>query len=97
MPEEHSSTITSHTIQTLQQQNAKFEKNVIELQQQMIELQVEYTYQQDHIRILDQVIIELRTHIESLQKNISMLEEKLNTSQQESTHFNVLEEKPPHY
>ena len=64
---------------------------------EITELQIEYTHQQDHITILDQVVLELRTEIESLKKHVQALEEKLNTSQQEATHFNLQEERPPHY
>lgn len=64
---------------------------------ELTELQIEYTHQQDHITILDQVVLELRAEIDSLKKHVQVLEEKLNTSQQEATHFNLQEEKPPHY
>lgn len=64
---------------------------------ELTELQIEYTHQQDHITILDQVVLELRAEVESLKKHVQVLEEKLNTSQQEATHFNLQEEKPPHY
>ena len=64
---------------------------------ELTELQIEYTHQQDHIKILDSVILELRSDIDSLKKHVQVLEEKLNTSQQEATHFNLQEEKPPHY
>lgn len=64
---------------------------------ELTELQIEYTHQQDHITILDQVVQELRAEIDSLKKHVQVLEEKLNTSQQEATHFNLQEEKPPHY
>ena len=64
---------------------------------ELIELQIEYTHQQDHIKILDGVVLELRSEIDRLKKHVEALEEKLNTSQQEATHFNLQEEKPPHY
>ena len=64
---------------------------------ELTELQIEYTHQQDHIKILDSVILELRSDIDSLKKHVQVLEEKLNTSQQEATHFNLQEERPPHY
>ena len=64
---------------------------------ELTELQIEYTHQQDHITTLDQVVLELRAEIDSLKKHVQVLEEKLNTSQQEATHFNLQEEKPPHY
>ena len=64
---------------------------------ELTELQIEYTHQQDHITILDQVVLELRAEIDSLKKHVQVLEEKLNTSKQEATHFNLQEEKPPHY
>ena len=64
---------------------------------ELTELQIEYTHQQDHITILDRVVLELQTEIDALKKHIQVLEEKLNTSQQEATHFNLQEEKPPHY
>ena len=64
---------------------------------ELTELQIEYTHQQDHIKILDSVILELRSDIDSLKKHVQALEEKLNTSQQGATHFNLQEEKPPHY
>ena len=64
---------------------------------ELTELQIEYTHQQDHITILDQVVLELRAEIDSLKKHVQVLVEKLNTSQQEATHFNLQEEKPPHY
>ena len=64
---------------------------------ELTELQIEYTHQQDHITILDRVLLELRTEIDGLKKHVQALEEKLKTSQQESSHFNLQEEKPPHY
>lgn len=64
---------------------------------ELTELQIEYTHQQDHITILDRVVLELQTEIDALKKHVQVLEEKLNTSQQEATHFNLQEEKPPHY
>ncbi len=64
---------------------------------ELTELQIEYTHQQDHIKILDGVILELRSDVDTLKKHVQTLEEKLNTSQQEATHFNLQEEKPPHY
>ena len=64
---------------------------------ELMELQIEYTHQQDHIKILDGVVLELRSEIDRLKKHVEALEEKLNTSQQEATHFNLQEEKPPHY
>ena len=64
---------------------------------ELTELQIEYTHQQDHIKILDSVILELRSDVDTLKKHVQVLEEKLNTSQQEATHFNLQEEKPPHY
>ena len=67
------------------------------IKSELTELQIEYTHQQDHITILDQVVLELRAEINSLKKHVQVLEEKLNTSQQEATHFNLQEEKPPHY
>ena len=67
------------------------------IKSELTELQIEYTHQQDHITILDKVVLELRAEIDSLKKHVQILEEKLNTSQQEATHFNLQEEKPPHY
>lgn len=64
---------------------------------ELTELQIEYTHQQDHITILDRVLLELRTEIDGLKKHVQALEEKLKTSQQEATHFNLQEERPPHY
>ena len=64
---------------------------------ELTDLQIEYTHQQDHIKILDSVILELRAEIDSLKKHVQALEEKINTSQQEATHFNLQEERPPHY
>lgn len=98
MSEETSTiTILSHTIQELEKKTILLEANLIGIQQELIDLQVEYTHQQDHIQILDQVIVELRTHLESLQRNVDVLEEKLQSSQQENTDFSLQEEKPPHY
>ena len=59
------------------------------IKSELTELQIEYTHQQDHITILDQVVLELRAEIDSLKKHVQVLEEKLNTSQQEATHFNL--------
>jgi uncharacterized coiled-coil protein SlyX len=67
------------------------------LKQDMMELQIAYTHQQDHIKILDAVILELRTEMISLQNHIQMLEEKINNSNQNGSHFDIHEEKPPHY
>ena len=67
------------------------------LKQDMMELQIAYTHQQDHIKILDAVILELRTEMISLQNHIQMLEDKINTSNQNGSHFDLQEEKPPHY
>ena len=86
-----------NVIQNLKEKNVQLERKMRNLHEDMIELQVEYTHQQDHILILDQVIVELRTHVESLQKKLDVLEEKLNTTQPETTQFNLQEEKPPHY
>ena len=71
--------------------------NVENIKSEIIDLQIEYTHQQDHIQVLDSVILELRSEIHALQEQVKMLEEKLNTTQQNATHFNLHEEKPPHY
>ena len=52
-----------NVIQNLKEKNVQLERKMRNLHEDMIELQVEYTHQQDHIDF-NQVIVELRSHVD---------------------------------
>ena len=69
-----------------------------ELEQDIIELQIAYTHQEEHIQTLDSVVIALQKEIEALKAQIEYLQEQVNNpASPEQDVFTLVDEKPPHY
>ena len=75
---------------------ANLEQQVQTLQKQIIDLQIQFTYQEQTIRALDEVIQEQYKEIDTLkqqQAKLIKLLEVMNTTSGNTTQY----EKPPHY
>ena len=66
------------------------------LEQDIIDLQIRFTHQEDTIRALDEVIQQQQKEIERLEDELKSVKEQIK-SQDSGEGFGLLSERPPHY
>ena len=69
-----------------------------ELHQRLVQLEEWFTHEERKVQQLNQVILELHSHIDGLQKRMASLEHRLQwVAENSPANENLPHEKPPHY
>lgn len=68
------------------------------LHRRLVQLEEWFTHEERKVQQLNQVILELHTHIDSLQKRMAAMEHRLQwVAENSSGNEDLPHEKPPHY
>ena len=71
--------------------------DMVELENQLIDLQTRFAFQEDTLMALNDVVANQARHIEQLQALLRQLQQSLQEVREQSQGGEVIEAPPPHY
>lgn len=71
--------------------------DIAELENQLIDLQTRFAFQEDTLMALNDVVADQARHIEQLQMLLRQLQQSLQELREQSSAGEVLDVPPPHY